>query len=268
MTIYSSSTSTSLSIAVQAAALAASRLVQWRQEQRRGGNHRVRRIGAYPRSRNQVQDIYRQLGPTNFRKAYRMKYHSFKKLARKLRDGIIKCSFIKTRRRRTRNHSSGHATIVNKKNHRYVPNGPITPSVCLACAIRYFAGGSPYDLMSSYCVGYPDVMHSVWYVVDAINAHPEFQMSYPADHEQQRAIAESFRRKSAANFECCAIAVDGILVWIHKPSEEDCAKAGCSEGKLFVAASISLDSTAKQFAIREVNFLTHQLFILDQPLIA
>ncbi len=232
MTMYSSSSSTSLSIAVQAAALAASRLVQWRQQQERhGGNHRVRRIGAHPRSRNQVKDIYRQLGPTNFRKAHRMKYHSFKKLARKLRDGIIKCSLIK-KRRRTRNHSR-HATIMNKKNHRYVPNGPITPSVCLACAFRYFAGGSPYDLMSSYCVGYPDVMHSVWYVVDAINAHPEFRMSYPADHEHQRAIAESFRKKSAANFECCAGAVDGILVWIHTPSEEDCVKAGCSEGKFF-----------------------------------
>ena len=107
-------------------------------------------------------------------------------------------------------------------------------SICSSCLCNsLFCGRFPYDLMSSYCVGYPDVKHSFWYVVDAINALPEFRMSYPADHEQQRAIAESFRRKSAANFECCAGAVDGILVWIHKPSEEDCAKAGCSEGKFF-----------------------------------
>jgi hypothetical protein len=79
-----------MSIAVQAAALAAARVVQGRQEQCRGGNRRrVRGIGAHRRSRNQVRDIYRQLGPTNFRKAYRMKYHSFQRLARKLRDDII-----------------------------------------------------------------------------------------------------------------------------------------------------------------------------------
>ena len=77
------------------------------------------------------------------------------------------------------------------------------------------------------------MMNSVWFVIDAIDAHSEFQISYPADHEQQQAIAESFRRKSAASFECCAGAIDGILVWIHKPSAEDCAKAGCSEGKFF-----------------------------------
>jgi hypothetical protein len=77
------------------------------------------------------------------------------------------------------------------------------------------------------------MINSVWYVVDAINAYSEFQISYPADHEEQQAIAEGFRRKSAANFDCCAGAIDGILVWIHKPSQEECTKAGCSDGKFF-----------------------------------
>jgi DDE superfamily endonuclease len=87
--------------------------------------------------------------------------------------------------------------------------------------------------MTTYCIGYADMINSVWYVVDAINAYSEFQISYPADHEQQRAIAEGFRRKSAASFDCCAGAIDGILVWIHKPSEEDSTNAGCSDGKFF-----------------------------------
>jgi hypothetical protein len=77
------------------------------------------------------------------------------------------------------------------------------------------------------------MMLSVWYVVDAINSHPEFKISYPSQHEEQHAIAEGFRNKSGACFECCAGAVDGILVWIHKPTEADCAKAGCSSGKFF-----------------------------------
>jgi hypothetical protein len=216
-----------MSIAVQAAALAAARVVQWRHEQRRQRRPVRRRIGAHRRSRNQVEDIYQQLGPTNFKKAYRMKYHSFKRLARKLRNGIIEFSLV----RKQRNHNSSSSPP--KRKYRYVPNGPITSSVRLACALRYFAGGSPYDIMTSYCIGYADMINSVWYVVDAINAYSEFQISYPADHEEQQAIAEGFRRKSAANFDCCAGAIDGILVWIHKPSQEECTKAGCSDGKFF-----------------------------------
>jgi hypothetical protein len=146
-----------------------------------------------------------------------MKYQSFKKLARKLHHGIIRFS-LKNR---------------FVRNYRYVPNGPITTSVRLACALRYFAGGSVYDLMTTYHLGHTDTMRSIWYVVDAINAHPDFDISYPTDHEKQRAIAEGFRKKSGANFDCCAGAVDGILVWIHKPTEEDCEKAGCSSGKFF-----------------------------------
>jgi DDE superfamily endonuclease len=225
-----------MSIVVQAAALAGAKVVQWRQEQQartagggspRRGRRRVRAIGAHQRSRNQVKDIYRQLGPTNFKKAYRMKYHSFKRLAQKLRNGIIKFSLANKRR------NGSPRTSTNETNYRYVPNGPITPSVRLACALRYFAGGSPYDLMTSYCIGHTDMVYSIWYVVDAINAHAEFQISYPTDHGKQRAIAESFRRKSGASFECCAGAIDGILVWIHKPTEEECAMAGCSSGKFF-----------------------------------
>ena len=94
--------------------------------------------------------------------------------------------------------------------------------------------------MTTYCIGYADMMLSVWYVVDAINSHPEFKISYPSQHEEQHAIAEGFRKESGACLECCAGAVDGILAWIHKPTEADCAKAGCSAGKFFVGVSTSL----------------------------
>ena len=155
-----------------------------------------------------------------------MTYHSFENLVQKLRHGIMQ-SLLKRKRR------NSSSSTVNSNNQRYVPNGPITPSVPLACALRYFAGGSPYDVMTTYCIGYADMMLSVWYVVDAINSHPEFKISYPSQHEKQHAIAEGFRNKSGACFECCAGAIDGILVWIHKPTEADCAKAGCSSGNFF-----------------------------------
>jgi hypothetical protein len=140
--MYSYSTSSTMSIAVQAAALAAARVVQWRHEQRRRGRPVRQRIGTHRRSRNEVEDTYQQVGPTNVKKAYRMKYHSFKRLARKLRNGIIEFLLV----RRQRNHHSSSSTPERK--YWYVPNGPITPSVCLARALCYFAGGSLYDIIT------------------------------------------------------------------------------------------------------------------------
>jgi hypothetical protein len=62
---------------------------------------------------------------------------------------------------------------------RYVPNGPISPDVRLACAIHWFAGGSPYDIMTTYGIGHTDTINSCWYVVDAINRHPNFYYCVP-----------------------------------------------------------------------------------------
>jgi hypothetical protein len=46
---------------------------------------------------------------------------------------------------------------------------------------------------------------------------PRFTIVYPDNRDQQRSIAEGFAAVSAAGFKCCAGAIDGILVWIHKP---------------------------------------------------
>ena len=208
----------SINVAVQAAVLTAGKVVQQRRRQQQRGRRRgssLGRMAAQRRQRTQVKDIYQQLGPVYFKRSYRMKYESFKKLARKLHHGIMRFSGT------------------NRFSKNYIHNGRITPSVRLACALRYFAGGSPYDIMTTYCLGHTDTINSIWYVVEAINSHPEFQISYPARHEEQRAIAEGFRKVSDANFDCCAGAIDGILIWIHKPTEDDCNKAGCSSGKFF-----------------------------------
>jgi DDE superfamily endonuclease len=165
------------------------------------------------RTRRSVEDIYNELGPMYFRRAYRMKYSTFKKLADELRPNII-------------------LACGQKGSHkRFVPNGLISPDVRLACAIRWFAGGSAYDLMTSYGIGHSDTMRSYWYVVDAINSHPNFKIEYPKDHEDQRQIARGFQKVSRAGFKCCAGAIDGILIWIHKPSKKDCMDVGCNDGK-------------------------------------
>ena len=169
-----------------------------------------------PRTRRSVDDIYAQLGPVYFRRAYRMKFASFKRLANELRPYILQAA----------GHKGGGRT-------RHVPNGRISPDVRLACAIRWFAGGSPYDMMTTFGVSHTEVVNSYWYVVDAVNKHPKFTIKYPEDHNAQYTIAQGFHKVSRAGFKCCAGAIDGILIWIHKPSREDCLDNGCDEGKFF-----------------------------------
>ena len=70
-------------------------------------------------------------------------------------------------------------------------------------------------------------------IVDALNESPDFAIPYPSSHEKQMEIAHAFQVKSAANFDCCAGAVDGILIWIHKPSALCCVEAGCNTRKFF-----------------------------------
>ena len=166
------------------------------------------------RRRRSVGDIYNELGPLYFRRAYRMTYQSFKRLAVLLRPYIL-------------------AASGSKGTPRHYRNGPISPDVRLACAIRWFAGGSPYDIMTTYGISHTDTINSFWFVVDAINKHPAFAIAYPTDHDKQRSIAAGFAEVSAAQFGCCAGAIDGILVWIHKPSPRDCLDTGCSSGKFF-----------------------------------
>jgi hypothetical protein len=89
--------------------------------------------------------------------------------------------------------------------------------------------------MGLFSVGHTDVLDSVWFIVDAINTHPEFKLQYPDSRQIQESIAAGFRAKSGADFDCCAGALDGILIWIHRPSEGECAELQCSSGKFFCA---------------------------------
>jgi hypothetical protein len=116
---------------------------------------------------------------------------------------------------------------------RSAKNGKIAISVRVACAIRYFAGGSPYDLMICYGISLSSVYRCVWIVVEAINRCPGLDIIFPSDPEEQRAMAALFKAKSSAGIDCCVGAVDGILIWIHRPSETDCTTAACAPAKFF-----------------------------------
>ena len=91
-------------------------------------------------------------------------------------------------------------------------NGPITTCVRLACALRYFAGASSYDIMAKYGISKKSVSESVWAVVEAVNNLDEFIIEYPDTEEVQLMIAHKFQCVSEVNFSNCAGAIDGILI--------------------------------------------------------
>lgn len=186
---------------------------------RRKGSRRYgrRRIS---RTRVSVEQIYRGLGDNYFRRAYRMTYESFKRLHEKLAPGIERA------RIQSRNYKPKGGREGGMYSDPPVPNGRITTSVRLACAIRYFAGGSPYDILSKYGISHTEMLESVWQVTEAVNTLPEFAIRYPESAEEQRKIAQGFEKVSTVGFSNCAGAIDGILIWMHKPSAAQAKNAG------------------------------------------
>jgi DDE superfamily endonuclease len=160
-------------------------------------------------------DTYQTMGDYYFRRSYRMKYATFVKLADMLKEGIIKCS-------------GAHGTP------RGYVNGPITHDVRLAVAIIYFSGGRLIDAVQIFKIGITDAHRSVWYVVEAVNKFGgQMEIEYPADHNEQRAIAAGFAKKSKAGFDKCAGCIDGLLIWIHKPTQNECKATGVGATKYF-----------------------------------
>jgi hypothetical protein len=137
-------------------------------------NHKGSAIGRrfFKRKRKQVATIYKELGDIYFRRAYRMSYCTFKQLASMLSPLITAYSGIK----------------IDSTNN--VPNGRITPEVRLACALRWFSGGSVYDIMTTYGISHTETINSVWYAVDAANYHSSFKLVYPEEHSKQQEIAD------------------------------------------------------------------------------
>jgi DDE superfamily endonuclease len=170
------------------------------------------------RTRISMHEIYNELGPAYFKRAYRMSYETFCKLSNKLHAAIA--NFAR---------KPGSSPLFSRRG----PNGLITPSVRLGCALRYFAGGSPYDIMTSMGIGRADISRSVWFVVDAINQRADMDIIYPKDHDAQQQIAKEFQAKSKADFDCCAGAVDGILIWTNRPTALDAEATEVGPAKYF-----------------------------------
>ena len=114
-----------------------------------------------------------------------------------------------------------------------VPNGTISKEARLCIAIRAFAGGDKFDIAEIYCVNESEVNRSMWFVVDAINNARELDISYPTCHIQQSIIVRGFKEKSTINIDNCTGAIDGILIWINKPTTPDTKDVGLGPLKFY-----------------------------------
>ena len=96
-----------------------------------------------------------------------------------------------------------------RKRGQSNPNTDIPTELKLSIAIRYFAGGDPYDLMISHGVSLTSVYACVWQVVDAINSNPDMLIQFQKDHALQNWIADGFRKKSKVDYKGCVGAING-----------------------------------------------------------
>ena len=85
----------------------------------------------------------------------------------------------------------------------------------------------------TYGISRTEVHDSVDYIRNSINSHPDFEIKFPSCHDGQRDIADGFRNLSKADINWCVGCIDGILMWILKPSEEECRKAHVGSGNFF-----------------------------------
>ena len=99
--------------------------------------------------------------------------------------------------------------------------------------IRYFAGGSLYDTSVMFGTSYLIVLSCVWIIVDATNICHEFQISYPESLEEQRKVADGFQKVSNPRINNCAGALDGLVIWISKPSLMEATLASIGQKKFF-----------------------------------
>ncbi|KAL7552690.1 hypothetical protein ACHAWF_015923 [Thalassiosira exigua] len=167
-----------------------------------------------PRTRRSVTQVYSELGKQYSRRAFRVSYANFVRLYRILKPDLLR--------------------IVDPPKVCKHPNGPISLPVRLGAALRFFAGAEAYDICCMFGISHSSVFESIDDVIDAINQCKELKIEFPACHERQREIAAGFRAKSTwARFGRCVGCIDGIIIWTHKPSKEDCDEVGVDEKKFF-----------------------------------
>lgn len=162
---------------------------------------------AIPRRRLNIDDVYNQLGPQYFRRAYRMTFDDFRLLE----------SYV-----------SPYMSYAKSKKGR---NGPVPTECALSATIRFLAGGAVYDIMQTHGVSHSTLYNCIWHTIAAINNCPHLKFKFPRKHEDQLALAAEFTKRSQAGFCCCVGCIDGMLLWIDRPTAEDCRQMKTGDAK-------------------------------------
>jgi hypothetical protein len=176
-----------------------------RRRRRRRRAHKSKKI----RRKRRTMDSLRKEHGNLFGRAYRMNYTAFLILLATLTPHLP----------------------AQAETFKNCPNGHIPNDTKLAVALRYFAGGSVHDIKIAHGISKTAVYDSVWAVVNAVNE--SIVMEYPSSHDEQREIAKEFENRSVAGFTNCGGCIDGMLVWIEKPTDSECARVKVDSGKFY-----------------------------------
>ena len=154
--------------------------------------------------------------------AYCMDYTSFQCLHELLKDGIVQ--YIR---------QSDSSPNYSQNPSFFVHNGNITTEIRLACTLHYFTGGSYLDITMSHAIGVTDFYLSVWAIVDATNRCPSLNFQFPTTESECQAISTKFSARSKAGFTNCIGCINGLLIWLEKPSKKQCEQVGVDTGKFY-----------------------------------
>ena len=153
-----------------------------------------------PRVRRSVRSIFREYGPIYARRAYRMDKPAFRNLQRLLEPALT------SKHSRKKRIGSSSLLYGTSSSATGATGGDIPVDAKLSIALRYFAGGDPYDIMISHGVSHSAVYLSVWQVVDAVNNCPQLAMKFPEDLSQQKKLAREVsteERRWFLQLRCC-----------------------------------------------------------------
>ena len=70
-------------------------------------------------------------------------------------------------------------------------------------------------------------------MVQAVNNCDELAFKFPTTEAECKEIASEFVLRSKAGFSNCVGCIDGLLVWIEKPSTDECEARGVNSGKFY-----------------------------------
>ena len=81
----------------------------------------------------------------------------------------------------------------------------------------------------SHAIQVTDFYLSVWAVVDATNRCSSLNFQFPTTESECQVISTEFSARSKAGFTNCIGCIDGLLIWLEKPSKNN----GVDTGKFY-----------------------------------